>query len=99
VGAVRIERVMAPPRDRSPVPVRIGPAGWSYQDWEGVVFSRPKPRGFDPLEYLSPSSKTVEINSTFCQPARAEVAEKWAARVEAHPALPLLGEAVGPIHP
>jgi uncharacterized protein YecE (DUF72 family) len=76
---------MAPPHDRPPVPIRIGPAGWDYRDWEGIVYPRPKPRGFDPLEYLSRFFDTVEINSTFYRPARREVAEKWADRVARHP--------------
>ena len=32
--------------------IRVGVAGWSYQDWEGVVYPPSKPRGFDPLTYL-----------------------------------------------
>lgn len=70
---------------RTPVPIRVGPAGWAYKDWEGVVFPRPKPRRFDPLEYLARYFDTVEINSTFYRPAAAEVAQKWADRVEDHP--------------
>jgi uncharacterized protein YecE (DUF72 family) len=76
---------MAPPAHRPPVPIRIGPAGWAYKDWEGIVFPRPKPRGFDPLEYLSRFFDTVEINTTFYRPASAEVAERWADRVAHHP--------------
>lgn len=33
--------------------IRVGTAGWDYPDWQGVVFPRPKPRGFDPLAYLA----------------------------------------------
>ena len=45
--------------------IRIGPAGWSYPDWEGQVYPKPKPRGFDPLRYLAQYFDTIEINSTF----------------------------------
>ena len=30
----------------------IGPSGWSYPDWYGTVYPRPKPRGFKPLRFL-----------------------------------------------
>src|SRR5262245_60654731 len=62
--------------------VRVGPAGFDYQDWLGTVYPRPKPRGFDPLAYLAGYFDTVEINSTFYGPAKPDVARGWAARVE-----------------
>lgn len=40
--------------------IRHGPAGWSYRDWAGVVYPRPKPKGFDPLHYLAGFAKPVE---------------------------------------
>jgi uncharacterized protein YecE (DUF72 family) len=61
--------------------LRIGPAGWSYDDWAGVVYPKPKPRGFDPLAFLAGFFDTIEVNSTFYRPARAEVAERWCERV------------------
>jgi uncharacterized protein YecE (DUF72 family) len=36
--------------------IRVGPAGWSYKDWEGIVYPAEKPRGFDPLAYLAGTS-------------------------------------------
>ena len=62
--------------------IRVGPAGWSYADWEGVVYPRPKPRGFHPLRHLARFFQCVEINSTFYAPARAEHAITWARQVE-----------------
>jgi uncharacterized protein YecE (DUF72 family) len=61
--------------------LRIGPAGWSYDDWAGVVYPKPQPRGFDPLAFLAGFFDTIEVNSTFYRPARAEVAERWCERV------------------
>jgi hypothetical protein len=29
--------------------IRIGTAGWKYKDWDGMVYPKPKPRGFDEL--------------------------------------------------
>jgi len=61
--------------------VRIGPAGWSYKDWEGVVYP-PKPgKGFDPLAYLARFFNTIEINSSFYRPPSTSTAESWARRV------------------
>jgi len=31
--------------------IRVGPAGWSYPDWEGVVYPSPHPARFDPLDH------------------------------------------------
>jgi uncharacterized protein YecE (DUF72 family) len=61
--------------------IRIGPAGWSYKDWAGMVYPTPRPRGFDPLAYLASYFDTVEINSTFYRPAARSAAEEWIRRV------------------
>lgn len=61
--------------------VRFGVAGWDYEDWWGRVYPRTRPRGFDPLAYLSRYFDTIEINSTFYRPAAAKAAESWARRV------------------
>lgn len=68
-----------------PAIVRVGPAGWSYRDWEGSVYPSPRPRGFDPLEFLAGTFDAIEINSTFYAPCRAEVARRWIGRVAANP--------------
>jgi uncharacterized protein YecE (DUF72 family) len=65
--------------------VRIGPAGWDYKDWAGIVYPKPAPRGFDPLAWLARSFDTVEVNSTFYRPLPAEPARAWLARVEPFP--------------
>jgi uncharacterized protein YecE (DUF72 family) len=63
----------------------IGPAGWSYPDWNGVVYPRRKPRGFDPLEYIASYFNLVEINSTFYRLPARETAVRWADRVAGNP--------------
>ncbi|HUR27764.1 MAG TPA: DUF72 domain-containing protein, partial [Planctomycetota bacterium] len=65
--------------------IRVGPAGWSYADWEGPVYPRPKPRGFHPLAYLARFVDLMEINSTFYALPKAESAAHWAQLVAAHP--------------
>ena len=44
--------------------IRIGPAGWSYKDWEGTVYPQKPGKNFDPLEYLARFFNTIEINSS-----------------------------------
>ncbi len=63
----------------------IGTAGWSYEDWEGVVYPTTKPRGFHPLVFLAAYFNTVEINSTFYRPASAALALSWVKKVAAFP--------------
>jgi len=60
--------------------VFIGPAGWSYKDWEGKVYPEPRPRGFDPLVYLSQVFPVIEVNSSFYRPPSARMSEAWAKR-------------------
>jgi uncharacterized protein YecE (DUF72 family) len=63
----------------------VGTAGWSYEDWEGLVYPPVKPRGFHPLEYLANFIDMVEINSTFYRPASISMAYSWLRRVQAYP--------------
>jgi len=61
--------------------IRIGTAGWKYKDWDGIVYPRPKPRGFDELEFMARYFSVVEINSSFYGAPRASAAAKWVASV------------------
>jgi uncharacterized protein YecE (DUF72 family) len=61
--------------------IRFGPAGWDYPDWAGIVYPRPEPAGFDRLAFLARFFATVEVDSTFYRPYRAEVAARWCERV------------------
>jgi uncharacterized protein YecE (DUF72 family) len=62
--------------------IRVGPAGWSYADWQGVVYPSTKPRSFHPLRYLSRFVDCVEVNATFYAYPRAEHAERWVELVD-----------------
>jgi len=57
--------------------LRIGPAGWSYADWEGIVYPRPKPRNFHPIPYLGQFFGTIEINSSFYADPQVVHATRW----------------------
>src|SRR5882672_7538733 len=63
--------------------IRIGPAGWSYKDWEGIVYPQKPVLRFDPLEYLARFFNTIEINSSFYRPFTVSTAKSWASRVAA----------------
>jgi uncharacterized protein YecE (DUF72 family) len=66
--------------------IRIGPAGWDYQDWRGVVYpNKKKTKSFDELAYLARYFDTVEINNTFYRPGDPKAAAAWAKRVEHNP--------------
>ena len=68
--------------ERKSPKIRVGPAGWSYDDWDGIVYPRPKPRGFHAAEYLSQLFSTIEINTSFDHPPAARMTKEWARRVE-----------------
>jgi uncharacterized protein YecE (DUF72 family) len=65
--------------------VRVGPAGWVYRDWSGIVYPKHPPTGFDPLGYIAQYFDTLEINSTFYRPHPPSVARKWLKRVAHNP--------------
>lgn len=59
----------------------IGTAGWSYQDWDGIVYPQKKPSRFHGLNYLSQYFNFVEINSTYYRPPVFKFAQSWVKRV------------------
>ncbi len=60
--------------------IRIGPAGWSYEDWNGKVYPDPPPAGFDALPFLARLFDAIEVNSTFYRPPPPRMSESWARR-------------------
>jgi uncharacterized protein YecE (DUF72 family) len=73
------------PRKNPRNDLRIGPAGWAYKDWSGVVYPSPRPKGFHEATYLAQFFDTIEINTSFYRPLRVEQAGQWIARVAANP--------------
>jgi uncharacterized protein YecE (DUF72 family) len=61
--------------------IRVGPAGWAYKDWEGIVYPEPKPRGFEPLQYLAAYFDAVEINTSYYGPISPKMAKSWLEKV------------------
>src|SRR5262249_10120219 len=65
--------------------IRIGTAGWSYEDWNAIVYPDRPPRGFDRLAMMSSLFDTNEINSTFYRIPSSRMAEGWVRKVEHNP--------------
>lgn len=64
--------------------IRCGIAGWSYDDWRGVVY----PRGCrDPLRFCAEFVDYIEVNSTFYQIPVARNCASWVERVDGLPTL------------
>lgn len=64
---------------------RVGPAGWSYDDWKGIVYPEGAGAKFDQLAYISNFFDTIEINSSFYRPPSPSMANSWARRVKHNP--------------
>ncbi len=64
--------------------IRVGPAGWSYSDWKGVVYPAVRPRGFHEAAFLAQYFPVIEINTSFYRPLRPELGRVWARKVEEH---------------
>jgi len=65
--------------------LRVGPAGWSYKDWEGIVYPAGTGKSFDPLRYLADYCDIIEINSSFYTPPRPDTAASWVRKVRNNP--------------
>jgi uncharacterized protein YecE (DUF72 family) len=58
--------------------IRIGTAGWSYKDWDGIFYPPGMQRRKQhPLEYLARFFDTTEINTSFYGPIKPELAKLW----------------------
>ncbi len=57
--------------------LHVGTAGWSYKDWNGVVYPEPRPRGFRPPTFLAQYFNTIEVNTTFYRPPNPAFCERW----------------------
>jgi uncharacterized protein YecE (DUF72 family) len=85
------------PSEKGPAgAIRVGPAGWSYADWTGIVYpahrrAKASPGasrengGFHEAAYLCQFFDTIEINTSFYQPLRPEHCRHWIELVSANP--------------
>lgn len=63
----------------------VGPAGWSYDDWNGIVYPSRRPGAFHEAAYLAEYFDTIEINTSFYQPLKPSLAAQWIERVAFNP--------------
>ena len=63
----------------------IGTAGWSYKDWEGIVYPEKKEPHFHALTFLAQYTNFVEINSTFYRSPAMHIALSWTKRISNNP--------------
>ena len=61
--------------------IRIGTAGWSYKDWEGIVYPVRLKRDQHPAEYLARYFDVIEINTSFYGPIKPQLAKLWCRKV------------------
>jgi len=59
----------------------VGPAGWSYADWRGVVYPARRGRGFKETQFLAQFFDVIEINTSFYQPLKPQMCREWLAQV------------------
>ncbi|HEV8259575.1 MAG TPA: DUF72 domain-containing protein [Burkholderiales bacterium] len=60
--------------------IHVGPAGWSYKDWTGIVYPREPGRGFDSLSFVGRYFDLVEVNSSFYRLPEARMVASWVRR-------------------
>jgi len=65
--------------------VRVGPAGWNYADWKGIIYPRRMPGAMHPLTYLAQFFDTVEINVSFYRAVPCEHCVSWLRKVKDNP--------------
>lgn len=64
--------------------VHIGTAGFSYKDWEGIVYPADlKKRKIHPLEYLAQFLDACEINTSFYGHIRPNIGREWCRKTGA----------------
>ena len=65
--------------------IYIGTAGWSYEDWKGVVYPEGRKSRLHPLSFLARYVDCVEVNSTFYRTPPVPMVMGWLKAVAAHP--------------
>ncbi|MCX7824582.1 MAG: DUF72 domain-containing protein [Verrucomicrobiae bacterium] len=71
--------------------ILIGTAGWSYADWENVVY--PVGQSPDRLRWLAQYLDCVEVDASFYRPLEPRIAESWLKRLADRPRFRFLAKA------
>ena len=66
--------------------IRIGTAGWSYKDWDGILYPPEVTRKkIHPVEFLARFFDVIEINTSFYGHIRPELGRLWARKAAVNP--------------
>lgn len=65
--------------------VYVGPAGWHYDDWKGIVYPARMPQDMKPLALISGWFDMVEINVTFYRAINPRLCDGWLSQTTANP--------------
>ncbi|MGA9527423.1 MAG: DUF72 domain-containing protein [Terriglobales bacterium] len=64
--------------------IRVGTAGWSYKDWDGILYPPEVTRKkIHPVEYLARFFDVIEINTSFYGHIRPEISRLWCRKAAA----------------
>jgi uncharacterized protein YecE (DUF72 family) len=64
--------------------IRVGTAGWSYKDWDGVLYPPEVTRKkIHPVEYMARFFDVIEINTSFYGHIRPELGRLWCRKAKA----------------
>lgn len=63
--------------------IYIGTAGWSYKDWESIVYPAQIKKSQHPVEYLAQYIDLLEINTSFYGHIKPEVGKLWCRKAHA----------------
>jgi uncharacterized protein YecE (DUF72 family) len=63
--------------------VYVGTAGWSYKDWDGIVYPTQIKKSLHPVEYLAHYLDVIEINTSFYGHIKPEWGKLWCRKSRA----------------
>jgi len=64
--------------------IRVGTAGWSYKDWDGILYPPEVTRKkVHPVEFLARFFDVIEINTSFYGHIRPELGRLWSRKAAA----------------
>ncbi|MBI3644603.1 MAG: DUF72 domain-containing protein [Acidobacteriales bacterium] len=70
----------------TPPRIRIGTAGWSYKDWDGILYPPEVQRKkVHPVEFLARFFDVIEINTSFYGHIRPELGRLWCRKAAVNP--------------
>lgn len=67
--------------DEKEASLKVGVAGWSYPDWQDIVYPTGVASARDHLRYLAEFVDVIEINTTFYHPPEIDTVMRWCDRV------------------